>query len=192
MEPVFTLPYSEFCVAQQLARHLPASRGYSLCVPISRQQLGVDLILTRRRAKGSRVASIQVKSSRTYSDPPRKKSKNRSFQYYTWFNTFECPTQADFFCLVTLYPALDQAQHEELKSWWSPQILLFSQKDMRRFLRSVKTQSGKRDKMFGFGFDCAGEMYQTRGDSKKRYLCFKKKLLPGSLPQLRRFLNRKQ
>ena len=33
MEPVFTLPYSEFCVAQQLARWLPASKGFSLFAP---------------------------------------------------------------------------------------------------------------------------------------------------------------
>jgi hypothetical protein len=33
MEPVFTLPYSEFCVAQQLSRLFPSAKGYSLYAP---------------------------------------------------------------------------------------------------------------------------------------------------------------
>jgi hypothetical protein len=48
MEPIFSLPYSEFCVAQQLARLLPAAEGYSLYAPVSRQQKGVDLLIARR------------------------------------------------------------------------------------------------------------------------------------------------
>jgi hypothetical protein len=65
MEPIFSLPYSEFCVAQQLASHFPAGQGYSLYAPISRQQPGVDLMLARRRGRRMQVACIQVKSSRT-------------------------------------------------------------------------------------------------------------------------------
>jgi hypothetical protein len=66
MEPVFTLPYSEFCVAQQLAKLLPASKGYSLYAPVSRQQPGVDLVIAQRRGGNVHVACIQVKSSRVY------------------------------------------------------------------------------------------------------------------------------
>jgi hypothetical protein len=189
MEPTFTLPYPEFCVAQQLARHFPASRGYSLYVPVSRQQPGVDLVLARRRGNRVRVACIQVKSSRTYSHPPATPRTKRPFRYYTWFNNFECPPQADFFCLVTLYPAVDLAQRQELGSWWQPQILLFTQSEMRRFLRSVKTVRGKRDRMFGFGFNAAGESFQTRGDSKRGYRSFAQHLLQARLSLLRRFLS---
>lgn len=189
MEPVFTLPYSEFCVAQQLARHLPASKGYSLYAPVSRQQPGVDLVLARRRGNRVRVACIQVKSSRTYSRPSATPRTKRPFRYDTWFNNFECPAQADFFCLVALYPAVDLARRRELGTWWAPQILLFTQSEMRRLLRNVKTVGGKRDRMFGFGFNEAGESIQTRGDSKRRYRSFAHHLLQARLGSLRRFLS---
>jgi hypothetical protein len=108
MKPIFSLPYSEFCVAQQLARLLAARKGYSLYVPISRQQPGVDLLLARRRGRKVRVACIQVRSSRTYSQPATARTQ-RPFRYDTWFKNFDCPPQADFFCLVALYPAVDAA-----------------------------------------------------------------------------------
>lgn len=188
MEPIFSLPYSEFCVAQQLARLLPASRGYSLYIPVSRQQPGVDLVLARRHGGRVRMACIQVKASRTYSRVTSTPRTRRPFRYFTWFNNFDCPPQADFFCLVALYPATDAARRRELGTWWAPQILLFSQREMRRFLRSVKTVGGKRDRMFGFGFDRSDEAFQTRGDSKRRYRPFSGHLLKQRLGMLRRFL----
>jgi hypothetical protein len=193
VEPIFTLPYPEFCVAQQLARHLPASQGYSIYAPVSRQQPGVDLVLARRRGNRVKVACIQVKSSRTYSRrPPRRPPQSRtkrSFVYHTWFNNFECPPQADFLCLVTLYPAVDQRERRELGTWWAPQILLFTSGEMRRFLRSVKTVSGLRDGMFGFGFNHAEESFQTRGDMRRRQQSFTHHLLGARLKALRRFLS---
>ena len=190
MEPIFTLPYPEFCVAQQLARWLPASRGYSLYAPVSRQQPGVDLFLARRRGSKVGVACIQVKSSRTYSRATAPTARTRRpFRYDTWFNNFECPPQADFFCLVALYPALDAAQKRELGTWWAPQILLFSQAEMRRFLRGVRTVAGKPDRMFGFGFNDPSEAVQTRGDSARRHRDFSDHLLPRSLDRLRKFVS---
>jgi hypothetical protein len=189
MEPIFSLPYSEFCVAQQLARLLPAKKGYSLYAPLSRQQPGVDLLIARRRNQTFRVASIQVKSSRTYSNPKTTARAKHSFRYGTWFNNFECPSEADFFCLVSLYPAVDAAQRRELGTWWAPQILLFSQTEMRRFLKSVRTVGGKKDGMFGFGFNQPDEAVQTRGDSKRRYRDFSEHLLSRRLANLRSFLS---
>ena len=189
MEPIFSLPYSEFCVAQQLARLLPASQGYSLYVPVSRQQPGVDLMIARRRNRKIRVACIQVKSSRTYSSPTATARTKKPFRYYTWFNNFECPSEADFFCLVALYPAVDSAQRRALGTWWAPQILLFSQTEMRQFLRRVRTVGGKRDRMFGFGFDRADQAVQTRGDPARRYRDFSQHLLSRRLAKLRRFLS---
>ena len=189
MEPVFSLPYSEFCVAQQLSRLLPSAKGYSLYAPVSRQQPGVDLVIARRRGRRVRVACIQVKSSRTYSRPTATTRTKKPFRYYTWFNNFNCPPEADFFCLVTLYPAVDAAQKRELGTWWAPQVLLFSQSEMRRFLRQVRTVGGRRDRMFGFGFDRPERAFQTRGDSARRFRDFSDHLLPRRLGKLRRFLS---
>ena len=190
MEPIFTLPYSEFCVAQQLARLLPAAKGYSLYAPVSRQQPGVDLLIARRLKQRTGVASIQVKSSRPYPQPkPTGRTKKKTFRYESSFPNFECPSEADFFCLVWFYPAVNKAQRRELGTWWEPQILLFSQTEMRRFLRSVRTVGGKKDSRFYFGFNQAGEAFQTRGDPKGRYGDFSKHLLSRRLTELRRFLS---
>jgi hypothetical protein len=190
MEPIFTLPYSEFCVAQQLARLLPVTKGYSLYAPVSRQQQGVDLLIARRRNQRIGVASIQVKSSRTYLKPTPTARTKKPFRYGTRFNNFRCPPEADFFCLVWFYPAVNKAQRRELGTWWAPQILLFSQTEMRRFLRSVRTVGGKkRDSYFYFEFNQAGEAVLTRGDSKRRSPDFSKHLLSRRLAKLRRFLS---
>lgn len=187
MEPIFSLPYSEFCVAEQLAKLLPASQGYSFYIPVSRQQPGVDLVVARRRKDRMCIACIQVKSSRTYSRPTITSRTKRPLRYKTWFNNFDCPLQADFFCLVAIYPAIDSAQRREMGSWWAPQILLFSQTEMRSFLRGVRTVGGKKDRMFGFGFNVPEEAVQARGDSKRWFRDFSQHLLRHRVDRLRRF-----
>lgn len=74
-----------------LAKAFTPSDGYSIFVPASRTQKGVDLLLTRRNAERVRTLSFQVKASRTYpGSPPIRKVKNRRFKYYTWFNEESC------------------------------------------------------------------------------------------------------
>lgn len=136
------------------------------------------------------MASIQVKSSRTYLKPTPTARTKRPFRYGTRFNNFRCPPEADFFCLVWFYPAVTKALRRELGTWWAPQILLFSQAEMRRFLRRVRTVGGKkRDSYFYFEFNQAGEAVLTRGDSKRRSPDFSKHLLSRRLVTLRRFLS---
>jgi hypothetical protein len=112
----------------------------------------------------------------------------RPFRYYTWFNAFDCPPEADFFCLIALYPAVDAAQKRELGSWWSPQILLFSQDEMKQFLGTVKTVAGRPDRMFGFGFDTPDEAFLVRGDPERRFTPFSDRVLSARHSALRDFL----
>ena len=189
MDPVYTIPYGEFCVAQQLAKLMPRGAGFSIYAPVSRQEPGVDLILARRARGRTRVATIQVKASRTYSRPGVTARTQRHYRYHTWYSTFSCPRQADFFCLVALYPAVDAAERRELGSWWAPQILLFSQREMARFLRSVRTVGGHPDRMFGFGFNTPQEAVQTRGDPRRRFSDFSAHLLEQRTKVLHRFLS---
>jgi hypothetical protein len=190
VEPSYTLPYSEFCVAQQLARAFPASRGFSIYAPLSRQEHGVDLILARRARGQTRAATIQVKASRTYSRPTLTARTKRPFRYHTWFNTFACPEQADFFCLIALYPALDARERHDLGTWWAPLILVFTQTEMRRFLKRVRTVRGRPDRMFGFGFNEASSVYQVRGDQRRRFTDYSKHLLKQRASVLRKFFMR--
>lgn len=187
MEPVFTIPYSEYAVAQQIRSHLSVSKGYSLYAPMSRQEKGVDLILTRRNGRKSSVATFQIKSSRTYS-PRIVRDESKAFRYHTWFNNFEVPPQADFVVLIALYPPEETRNSRRLSSWWAPVILLFSHAEMRRFLRSVRTVAGARDRMFGFGFNDPNRIYQTRGDQYRRKKEFSAYLLQNRISDVQRFL----
>jgi|SRR5438067_4467029 len=81
MEPILTLPYSEWLVAEHLMKALPSSDGYSVYAPLSRQEKGVDLLLTRRTNGTSRAATLQVKYSRAYEQRPRAKCK-----FVSWFS----------------------------------------------------------------------------------------------------------
>jgi hypothetical protein len=164
MDPVFTLPYTEFCIANYLNEKFKSKDGYSIYVPLSRQEKGVDLILAKRQGTDCSSISIQVKASRTYSPKPPKNKKIIRHIYYTWFNRYKIPEEADFFTLVGIYPPEEnRTLKTRCHSWWSSIVLLFTQKEMKSFMSDVKTKKGKDDKMFGFGFDEPTEIYQTRG-----------------------------
>jgi hypothetical protein len=183
MDPVFTIPYPEFAVASQLSRHMPASKGYAIFVPASRQQKGVDLLVTHREGGVTRAMSVQVKSSRTYS-----RERVSRFRYYTWYNNFEAPPEADFIFLVALYPNDERKRVRTIESWWSQLVMVFSHSEMVKFLASVKTRGGDRDKMFGFGFDSPARIEQTRGDQHRMYLDYTSYLLEERIEKLEHFL----
>lgn len=162
MEPVVTLPYHEWIVAEELTRRLPAATGYSVCVPLSRQQKGFDLVVALRREDRTSAATIQVKFSRVYEQPA-----SVGLRFGTWFNTFDPPLEADFFALASLYPTSEGRHRGARESWWRPLILLFTQLEMAQFMASVKTRRGTRDKMFGFGFSSPEQVVQLRGDQER-------------------------
>ena len=71
MEPLFSIEYSEYCVADTLSKLLytPKQFNVSVFVPTSRQEKGIDLMLYRHEDATCHnfTATIQVKSSRVYS-----------------------------------------------------------------------------------------------------------------------------
>jgi len=164
MDAIFTLPYSEYAATNMLAERFKPSKGYSVFVPASRAEKGVDLLLAARGLSGTNVLAFQVKASRTYPGTPAKRAvKNRRFAYYTWFNRFEVPHQADFFMLYGLFPSEQGTAKKVAKSWWDSLCLVFSQNEMVDFMKEIKTKTGTPDRMFGFGFDDPAEVWLTRG-----------------------------
>ena len=98
MDPVFTLQWPEFLLANRLQSALPKSQGYSLLIPVSRQEKGFDLAVIRNRPNGtSRVITIQIKASRAYAQKPPKRTSTKRHRFKTWFNRFEVPKEADYF-----------------------------------------------------------------------------------------------
>ena len=162
VNPIFTLPYTELLVAEYLRKQFPAKLNYSVLLPLSREQKGFDLILSRRNGGMSKAVTIQIKGSRTYVGKPAiNKNGKRLFRYSNWFNHFKPSIDADFFVLVSLYPPVPSTTKRSAEAWAS-HFLLFTYVEMVAFLDQAKTRNGLPDK-FGFGFDNGSEAFVTRG-----------------------------
>jgi hypothetical protein len=63
MEPVFTMQYGEFAVADYLSKKI---KDASVFIPISAQQKGIDLLLYRFKNGCNTTSTIQVKRCREH------------------------------------------------------------------------------------------------------------------------------
>lgn len=174
MQPVFTLPYPEYAVALELSSHFKKNDGYSLSIPLSRQQKGFDLVLYNKNSK--KAITIQVKASRIYpGKAPIKRTRKPAFKYNTWFRRFDDNQGsadcyfADYYFLFGLYEKsfeekrLDKSR--KISKWYNHIILAFNENEMIKFLSDLKTTEKKPDKSFGFGFNDPDTVFSTRGES---------------------------
>lgn len=162
MVPLFTMQYGEFAVAEYLSSKIKDS---SVFIPCSAQEKGIDLLLYRYHENRNMTNTIQVKMSRSY--------KNNKWPYSLWFNRFDVPKNADWIILVGIYaenPRDIDAKTKETK--WKTIMLAFTNPEMKQFMAEVKQKKDptKADKMFGFGFKNANEIFQTRGYPEERCL----------------------
>lgn len=186
MDPVFTLQWTEYLASEELSKYFSKKDNFSVLVPTSRQEKGIDLALVKKRGNGrSRVALIQVKSSRTYLPEPPKRETTIRFQNYTWFNRFEPSPHADFFLLMGLYPQDPGRTKRVGKSWYQTCMLLFTYPEMKDFIDNCLKVEGGPDGKFGFGFDSIARIVQTRGDQQRRGREFTDHLLQRRLRLLR-------
>ncbi len=189
MDPVFTLQWPEFLIANRLQKKLPKKEGYSVLIPVSRQEKAIDLAILKKNEKGqSRVATIQVKASRTYIPEAPKRENTKRFLYYTWFNRFEVSRETDFFLLFGLY-APDAGRTKKVAStWYRDCSLLFTQREMKKFMDNCLTVKGTTDKMFGFGFDSPKQVFQTRGDKNRKFKDYSEYLLDNRIDEIKKYL----
>ena len=187
MDPVFTLQWPEFLLANRLQKMLPKSEGFSVLVPTSRQEKGIDLAVIRRTTNNdSRVVTIQIKASRTYTpEPPKRETTQRYHRFYTWFNRFDVPEEADFFLLFGMYAPDPSKTTRVGADWYKDCTLLFTFQEMKGFMSSCLTVGGQHDKMFGFGFDDDRRIVQTRGDKDRQYKEFTSYLLGNRIALLK-------
>lgn len=168
MDGIFTLPYSEFEIVNTFQNIFKKASGYSLYIPVSRQEKGVDFILFNSKSKS--VKRFQVKSSRTYIHQAKiKKSgdlKPPRFVYHLWLNNFRkryAQDLADFYLIFGLYPAYDKSS-PIISDFWKTMILCFTDKEMGDLLNCVKTKKeGKEDRFFSFSFNSPLKIFGTRG-----------------------------
>ncbi len=191
MDPVFTLQWPEFVLANRLTALLPRKEDYSIFVPASRQEKGVDLAVVRKvRGSSSRVATIQIKASRTYTFAPPRRETTKRYQFETWFDRFDVPPEADFFLLFGMY-APNAGQTKKVGPlWYKDCTLLFTQDEMKHFIERCLTVAGNPDRMFGFGFDSDAKVVQTRGDKDRRFKDYTSYLLDKKVGVLKRYLER--
>ena len=189
MDPVFTLQWPEFLMANRLQDLLPKSQGYSVLVPASRQERGIDLAIIRKKIKSkSRVVTIQIKASRTYLQVPPRRETTQRMRFHTWFNRFDVPEEADFCLLVGMYAPNSSQTTGVGPEWYRDCTLLFTLQEMKDFMSTCLTVGGKPDGKFSFGFNDDSRIVQTRGDQDRRSKDFTRYLLDKRIGLLRQKL----
>jgi hypothetical protein len=177
MDPIFTLQWPEFLLANRLQKLLPKKDGYSILIPTSRQEKGIDLAVLKKSQGQNRVVTLQIKASRTYFGKPPKREGTKTFSFYTWFNRFDVPEEADFILLSGMYAPDTGRTKPVTAKWYRDCTLLFTNDEMKRFMQNCLTVGGKPDKMFSFGFDDPSAVFQTRGDRERKLKPFSGLLL---------------
>jgi hypothetical protein len=126
VNPVFTLPYTEFEAISQLARVLKKQDGFAIFIPVSRQQQGVDLLLLNYRTR--RSLRVQVKSSRAY---VKKTQAHLRFWYNNFVTKYRRGT-ADIYVFTALFPAYSVGHHvRERRRFWRTAVLVFTDAEIR-------------------------------------------------------------
>jgi len=162
METIFTLPYTEFAVASALQEAFPATEGYSLYMPVSRQQKAVDLALIRRKQDVTRCLTLQVKASRPYHVKGKAEAQGERLTYCGWFNTFKVDPMADFYFFVCVFP-VEARKAIKTSTTWEPLILCFSRAEADDLLTNVKMKKGKAETKFEFGYNDDSKVFLLRG-----------------------------
>ncbi len=190
MENIFTLPYSEYKVAEELQNVFPKNKGFALLVPMSRQQKGFDLLIYSNKSKKS--ATIQVKASRSWDHIPTGKHK---YDTNFWFgNIKHVVGRADFYILFGVYEEYSKRKtlnkSRKPDKWIHNRMIVFTDKEMGKFINSLKTKKGKKESQFYFSFNKIKpkEIFLTRGSEKKTPVPFEKHILENKLYLIFKFL----
>ena len=181
----FTIPYPEYDIAEQLSKLFPKKDTYSVSIPMSRTQKFYDLIVVNGIAK--KFITIQVKSSRTYSD-----NREEKYDYYSWLNHFDIKDNySDFYFIYMTYPASDDKGRPRGTKWLS-KILVFNNTEMKDLLDNVLTKKETNDRFFGFGFNTQDNKVGSGRAlvNSKKYINydFSKHLLENKIDEIKKSL----
>ncbi|MFH1061029.1 MAG: hypothetical protein V1797_20385 [Pseudomonadota bacterium] len=165
MDAIFTIPYSEYMVINELSKHINKSDGCTIYIPASRQEKGVDFLV--HHLKTRQCARFQVKGSKSY-EGTNYKGKNRTYKYNLWFNNFVNKYDkglADYYALCGIYSSYDpHLSIDGKRGFWKPIILCIPDDKMGAILDNILTKKKQtKDKFFGIGFDDPTSVFGTRG-----------------------------
>ena len=168
------IDYGEYIVSDELLKTLNKGnekfKEFSIFAPLSRQEKGIDLILYK---KGSnRVATIQVKASRSYLEQRKKKENSNSL----WLNNFKIDDEvrADFYFIVGNYLKTNTEALLIKKGLpitaidYSSIILVYTYEEMLEELKSItKKTKDEPDKFFSYRFRTEDDIELNRGFNSK-------------------------
>jgi hypothetical protein len=168
MDGVFTLPYSEFEVVNRFQNLFKRTDGFSVYIPVSRQEKAVDFLILD--SASSAFARFQVKSSRTYIHEAKHlkngELKLPKYRYHLWLNNFKhkyAPDMADFYLVFGLYPVYD-TKKAIVSDFWESLVLCFKDEEMKSILEQVKTKKEQKDdRFFSLSFNDPKQVFGTRG-----------------------------
>ena len=190
MNPVFSLNYSEFLVADHLQNLFRKKEGYSLLLPLSGQQKGYDIALMHRQSNSSKVVTFQVKGSRSYEGSPGTApiSGRRTFAHNMYLNAFSVPAEADFFVFISQYPS-NRTNLRQSTNLWSSHMLLFSQKELAALMKKLrKKKTNTPETHFNFGFDKSNEAFLTRGHADAQHPDYSAHVLANNVSKIQNAL----
>jgi len=158
MESIFSLPYSEYEAIGRFSRILKKRDGYSIFIPVSRQQQGCDFLIVGPRSR--RTVRVQVKSSRGYQ---AKESPQHHFLFRNLAPRYRSG-DADLYAFTCHYPIYATGHSvRDPRRFWETTILVFTDEEIARLLPRIRSKSGKADSFFTFGFDNEKKVMFTRG-----------------------------
>jgi hypothetical protein len=168
MDGIFNLPYSEFEVINAMQRLLKKSDGYSVYIPVSRQQKGIDFIV--HNFLKNKLLRFQVKSSRTYIHEAKELKKGKiklpKYKYNLWLNNFIDKYEkgrCDYYILFGLYPVYSTEKNIK-DEFWKNILLCYNENEMFAILEKIKTKKEeKTDRFFSYGFNTGNEIFNERG-----------------------------
>ena len=153
-------------LVEMLNKNKTKYKEYSVFVPLSRQQKGIDLILYKNGSP--KIATIQVKYSRSYAGSKPKGHIRTNFLTYNTFSIND-EAKADFYLILGNYLATEE-QFDYNKGFalnmvdYKLIVLLYTYEEMKEELskvRQVKTE--KQDSRFSYRFRDEQDIEMDRG-----------------------------
>ncbi|MEK6645672.1 MAG: hypothetical protein AABY84_03235 [Candidatus Firestonebacteria bacterium] len=195
MNPIFTLPYSEYAVAMALRKHFKKKDQFSILIPLSRQQKGYDLLLYNNKSK--KCVTLQIKSSRNYEHQKTYKGVDVSLKNHLWFNRFKIKKgSADYYIFFAPYlknkvEGKKLNKDRKISKWYDKLILVFTESEMSKFVKKLKNKTNnKQSNYFSFAFDREEDVHLTRGRGNKNPVKADKYLFDNKIREIFRRLHK--
>lgn len=172
MDNVFTLPFSEYLIAAKLQSVFGKRNGYSVAIPMSRQQKGYDLIVYNMNSK--KALTFQVKSSKWYKGRvPKRKVNTPYVENWLWLPVFNLKKgMADIYLFFGTFPKKNiwikrQDKSKKIKKIWDYKIFAFAEDEaikLMNYLKDVIKKKSFDNFAIGFNDDKSGIFYFAKSN----------------------------